>query len=117
MASDHVNKMLSTKMVDPEDASDLLAYYTRWYAAALNDDPLPDPPKAQGASGSGTANTPDEIFQSMRDDGRLDRLRSALGGMSEDEKFQTIDAFIQAQSDDDGVQSGLAQKLIMELMP
>lgn len=47
MASDHVTKMLSTKMVDPEDSADLLAYYTRWYAAWLNDEPLPEPPKSQ----------------------------------------------------------------------
>ncbi len=114
-ATEYVSKAMSTKMLSPDEARDEFARILPFFEAAYDGLPLPQMPKAQGASGA--ASTPDEMFQTMRDDGRLDRLRSALDGLGEDEKFQVLDAFIQSQSDDDKVQSGLAQKLIMELMP
>lgn len=46
-ASDHVAKLLSTKQVDAEDAPELLRFYTQWFDAALNGEPLPEPPKVQ----------------------------------------------------------------------
>lgn len=115
MASDHVSKLLSTKTIDPEDAPDLLAYYTNWYSAALSDAPLPAPPKA--AAQQSAATTPDAMLEDLRSNGTLDKLRQSMAGRSEDEKFQLLSAFIDSQSEDESVRSGLAQKLIMELLP
>jgi hypothetical protein len=115
MASDHVSKLLSTKTVDPEDAPELLAYYANWYSSALSGAPLPAPPKA--AAQQSAATTPDAMLEDLRSNGTLDKLRQSMGGRSEDEKFQLLSAFIDSQSEDESVRSGLAQKLIMELMP
>jgi hypothetical protein len=64
MASDHVSKLLSTKTIDPEDAPDLLAYYTNWYSSALSGAPLPAPPKA--AAQQSAATTPDAMLEDLR---------------------------------------------------
>jgi hypothetical protein len=116
MASDHVSKLLSTKTVDPDDAPELLRYYANWYSAALSGAPLPTPPNA-ATQGAQAPTKPAEMLEAMRSGGQLDQLRGALAGKSEDEKFQLLSAFIDAQSDDDGVRSGLAEMLLQELLP
>lgn len=58
MASDHVSKLLSTKTIDPEDAPGELEFYTRWYAAAMSNAPLPVKPKSASQQGGAQAAAP-----------------------------------------------------------